>query len=299
MESHLTNDYFTFNRSTNSSFGPSVNFLSLPFFWLMTVCNIANIIAIVGIISVHSKLFKIESLSLLLICITHFICLIIFTLPTNICDIDILGYVLQIFHVFLLVLISLNRTHVIYLSFVRKKQVMIQEKHKISIFKRYMKPATFVFAGFLTISVAFYLPFLILNKKKWGLNLNCTSGVSQIYLLFLQSYTVLFLNALLLINYLIVIPYLMIRYTNHNIRNRRSTINSILRLFIYSFTNVISFTFYAVIRIFEINNQLGSSLNNPLNLISHVFYNLEPFILIITHSKILSGLFKLFEKLKK
>lgn len=298
MENNLINDSFAFNRSTNSSLGPSVDLLNLVFFWLMILCNIGNVLAIIGIMSVHSKLFKIESFSLLLICITHFVCLIIFTLANHICYLDILGYVLHIFHLFLLVMISLNRTYVIYLSFVQKKQVMVAKKHKVSLFKRYKSPTIIALGGFLTIFIAFYVPFLIKNEKAF--DENCADRVSRIYSLFLRSYTTLFLNVVILINYLIVIPYLMIRYSNRNIRNHRSTINSILRLFIYSLTNLISFTLYAFLQIFQ-NNQLlvrGNSSNQVLSISSHIFYNLEPFILLITHSKILTGLFKSFGKLR-
>jgi hypothetical protein len=293
------NDSLALNRSAIGL--PALSresFINTIFIFLMIFCNMGNIVAIIGIMSVHSKLFKIESLGLLLICIIHFICLILFTLQIQMCFLTTFGYILQVFHVFLLVMISFNRTRVVYLSFVQKRQVTVREKHKISLYNRYMTPAFIALGGFLTIFVAFYVPFLIKIEKRSAFSMNCVFELNPIYGLFLQSYTILFLNFLILINYLIVIPYFMIRYTNGSIRSHRSAINPIVRLFIYSLNNLIAFTLYAVVRIVE-RKHVQILEFELLSSISHIFYSLEPFVLLITHSKILAGLFKLFLKFKK
>lgn len=263
---------------------------------LDTLCIILNIFAIIGIFKSHKNTYATETVSLLVFCLSQLFASIIDGLTLyKIYEQDLLVNIMLLhlnFESFLLFAVSCNRVNIIRLTFKYKRNT--NKNRNMNLLDRYLK-ITILCAFLLLFNIFIFLPSLFFKDVKNLYNF--------IYLLIFKACLSLFVNFLLISNYLFVIPYYLMRFNSNKItlKNQRSLVIVVIRLALYSFFNVISFSFYSIYILVGLFDKTleGTHISSLLLTASSIGFSLEPVVLILVNQSIKKGLRTFFAKLKK
>lgn len=270
-------------------------------FYVYFIANVlsysGNILALIGLAVSHRKWFPLDFMCYFLNCFSQILISILADPILNI-SLFIPKYTyfivntnsLLTFQSFLILIISYNRVYLMVNSYIYKKKSSINSKNKSF--------CTIYFKIIMAILILFIICFLVNIPIIWEnlITENSYKPTYSFYFVFIRSVIYFVSQTLLTLNYLVIIPFIIIRYNKGKISKstRRNTIVSV-KLAIFSFLNFISFSIYAYTNL--MNRMI--LLANLLYLISSLVYGIEPFVLILFHKTITRGLKIAFLKCKQ
>lgn len=285
---------------------------------IISISLIGDLLTIIGLVKCHLKLYPIEVCCFFLTCIIQFVNGILKLVKINKND----SFTIEFCYLYafreigflvfmaLLLIISFNRVYILKMSLISNKNVKDKRLRGI---KRYKRSAILI--GILIILFFLMdLPRLVSQDIFKIVNENtCDFRHNWIYKLFINFIFIILINIILAINYLIVVPYYVIKFKrskkSSNNKQIRNLIKLSIKLCFYTFYIIMNWTFDAFYWVFTYKPNgvyYYDSFNFKsyvdiklycVHLIAYFFYSTETFLLIILNKILFKSIASLFCKL--